>query len=51
VDRLWLDFLSTGRGGSVRATAGQAMLNLKATCAIERAAATGQAARLDQEHS
>jgi predicted dehydrogenase len=45
--RSWLDFLSTGRGGSVHATPEQAMLNLKATYAIERAVATGQAVRLD----
>jgi predicted dehydrogenase len=45
--RSWLDFLSTGRGGSVHATPEQAMLNLKTTYAIERAVATGQAVRLD----
>jgi hypothetical protein len=44
--RAWLDFLSTGRA-SVHATPEQAMLNLKATYAIERAVATGQAVRLD----
>jgi predicted dehydrogenase len=45
--RSWLDFLSTGRGGSVHATPEQAMLNLKTTYAIERAVATGQTVRLD----
>jgi predicted dehydrogenase len=45
--RSWLDFLATGRGGSVHATPEQAMLNLKTTYAIERAVATGQAVRLD----
>jgi predicted dehydrogenase len=45
--RSWLDFLSTGRGGQIHATADQAMLNLKTTYAIERAVATGQAVRLD----
>jgi hypothetical protein len=45
--RSWLDFLATGRGGDVHATPEQAMLNLKATYAIERAVATGQAVRLD----
>jgi predicted dehydrogenase len=45
--RSWLDFLSTGRGGSVHATPEQAMLNLKTTYAIERAVATGQVVRLD----
>jgi predicted dehydrogenase len=45
--RSWLDFLSTGRGGQIHATAEQAMLNLKTTYAIERAVATGQAVRLD----
>ncbi len=44
--RAWLDFLSTGRL-SVHATPEQALLNLKITYAIERAAATGQAVRLD----
>jgi predicted dehydrogenase len=46
--RSWLDFLSTGRGGQIHATAEEAMLNLKTTYAIERAVATGQAVRLDQ---
>jgi predicted dehydrogenase len=45
--RSWLDFLSTGRGGQIHATAEQAMLNLKTTYAIERAVSTGQAVRLD----
>ena len=45
--RAWLDFLATGRP-SVHATADEAMLNLKTTYAIERAAATGQVVRLDQ---
>ena len=45
--RSWLDFLATGRGGEVHATAAQALTNLKATYAIERAVATGQAVRLD----
>jgi predicted dehydrogenase len=45
--RSWLDFLATGRGGQIHATADQAMLNLKTTYAIERAVATGQAVRLD----
>ncbi len=45
--RSWLDFLATGRGGSVHATPEQAMLNLKTTYAIERAVATGQAVRMD----
>ncbi len=45
--RSWLDFLATGRGGEVHATAAQALANLKATYAIERAVATGQAVRLD----
>jgi predicted dehydrogenase len=44
--RAWLDFLSTGRP-SIHATPEQAMLNLKTTYAIERAAATGQSVRLD----
>ncbi|MGH6673116.1 MAG: Gfo/Idh/MocA family protein [Xanthobacteraceae bacterium] len=44
--RAWLDFLTTGRP-SIHCTAKQAMLNLKTTYAIERAAATGQAVRLD----
>lgn len=44
--RAWLDFLATGRP-SVHATAAQALLDLKVTCAIERAAASGQAVRLD----
>ncbi len=44
--RAWLDFLSTGRP-SIHATPEQAMLNLKTTYAIERAAATGQVVRLD----
>jgi predicted dehydrogenase len=44
--RAWLDFLSTGRP-SIHCTAEQAMLNLKTTYAIERAAATGQVVRLD----
>ncbi len=44
--RAWLDFLSTGRE-SVHATPEQAMVNLKTTYAIESAAATGQAVRLD----
>lgn len=44
--RAWLDFLSTGRQ-SVHATPEQALLNLKVTYAIERAAATGQVVRLD----
>jgi predicted dehydrogenase len=44
--RAWLDFLSTGRL-SVHATPEQALLNLKVTYAIERAAATGQVVRLD----
>jgi predicted dehydrogenase len=44
--RAWLDFLSTGRL-SVHATPEQALLNLKITYAIERAAATGQVVRLD----
>jgi predicted dehydrogenase len=46
--RAWLDFLSTGRP-SIHCTAEQAMLNLKTTYAIERAAATGQPVRLDRE--
>ena len=46
--RAWLDFLATGRP-SVHATPEQAMLNLKTTYAIERAAATGQVVRLDQD--
>jgi predicted dehydrogenase len=45
--RSWLDFLSTGHGGHIHATPEQAMLNLKATCAIERAVETGKAVRLD----
>jgi predicted dehydrogenase len=45
--RSWLDFLSTGRGGSVHATPEQAMLNLKTTYAIERAVATGEVVRMD----
>ncbi len=45
--RAWLDFLSTGRP-SIHCTAEQAMLNLKTTYAIERAAASGQAVRLDE---
>jgi predicted dehydrogenase len=45
--RSWLDFLSTGRGGDVHATAAEALVNLKATYAIERAVETGQAVRLD----
>jgi myo-inositol 2-dehydrogenase/D-chiro-inositol 1-dehydrogenase len=45
--RSWLDFLATGRGGEVHATPEQALLNLKATLAIERAVATGQPVRLD----
>jgi predicted dehydrogenase len=44
--RAWLDFLSTGRP-SIHCTAEQAMLNLKTTYAIERAAATGRVVRLD----
>jgi predicted dehydrogenase len=44
--RAWLDFLATGRP-SVHATPEQALLNLKVTYAIERAAATGQVVRLD----
>ncbi len=44
--RAWLDFLATGRP-SIHATPEQAMLNLKTTYAIERAAATGQSVRLD----
>jgi predicted dehydrogenase len=44
--RAWLDFLSTGRP-SIHCTAEQAMLNLKTTYAIERAAASGQVVRLD----
>jgi predicted dehydrogenase len=44
--RAWLDFLSTGRP-SIHCTVEQAMLNLKTTYAIERAAATGQPVRLD----
>jgi predicted dehydrogenase len=44
--RAWLDFLATGRS-SIHATPEQAMLNLKTTYAIERAAATGQSVRLD----
>jgi predicted dehydrogenase len=45
--RSWLDFLATGRGGSVHATPEEAMLNLKTTYAIERAVATGEVVRLD----
>ena len=44
--RAWLDFLATGRP-SVHATPEQALLNLKVTHAIERAAATGQVVQLD----
>ena len=44
--RAWLDFLATGRP-SIHATAAQAMVNLKTTYAIERAAATGEVVRLD----
>jgi predicted dehydrogenase len=44
--RAWLDFLATGRP-SVHATPEQALLNLKVTYAIERAAATGQVVQLD----
>jgi predicted dehydrogenase len=44
--RAGLDFLATGRA-SVHATPEQALLNLKVTYAIERAAATGQVVRLD----
>lgn len=44
--RAWLDFLATGRP-SIHCTPEQAMLNLKTTYAIERAAATGQTVRLD----
>jgi predicted dehydrogenase len=44
--RAWLDFLATGRP-SVHATPEQALLTLKITYAIERAAATGQVVRLD----
>lgn len=44
--RAWLDFLSTGRP-SIHATPEEAMLNLRTTYAIERAAATGEAVRLD----
>jgi len=44
--RAWLDFLATGRP-SIHATAEQAMVNLKTTYAIERAAATGEVVRLD----
>jgi len=46
--RAWLDFLSTGRP-SIHCTVEQAMLNLKTTYAIERAAATGQPVRLDRD--
>lgn len=46
--RARLDFLSTGRP-SVHARPEQAMLNLKTTYAIERAAATGQVVRLDRD--
>ncbi len=45
--RAWLDFLSTGQP-SIHATPEQAMLNLKTTYAIERAAATGQVVRIDE---
>jgi predicted dehydrogenase len=44
--RAWLDFLATGRP-SVHATPEQALVNLKATLAIERAVATGQPVRLE----
>jgi predicted dehydrogenase len=44
--RAWLDFLATGRP-SVHATPEQALLNLKVTYAIERAAETRQVVRLD----
>jgi predicted dehydrogenase len=43
--RAWLDFLATGRP-SIHATADEAMINLKATYAIERAVETGQVVRL-----
>jgi predicted dehydrogenase len=45
--RAWLDYLSTGKCGDIHATPEQAMLNLKTTHAIERAAETGRAVRLE----